>query len=64
MTPQNPRRSRARPAPVQTGAGTHPHDPATRPHSILARIRRRRESIGQIDLREETLRTLRNAGRP
>ena len=32
--------------------------------ALLARIRLRWESIGQIDLREETLRTLRDAGRP
>ena len=32
--------------------------------ALLARIRLRRESIGELDLREETLRELRNAGRP
>ncbi len=32
--------------------------------TLLARIRRRRESIGEVELREETLRTLRDAGRP
>ena len=32
--------------------------------ALLARIRLRRESIGEIDLRDETLRDLRNAGRP
>ena len=31
---------------------------------LLARLRLRRESIGQIDLREETLREMRDAGRP
>ena len=32
--------------------------------TLLARIRSRREGIGEVDLREETLRTLRDAGRP
>ena len=32
--------------------------------TLLARIRLRRDSIGEVDLREETLRELRNAGRP
>ena len=32
--------------------------------ALLARIRRRREGIGEIDVREETLRTLRDAGGP
>lgn len=32
--------------------------------TLLARIRRRREGIGEVDVREETLRKLRDAGRP
>lgn len=32
--------------------------------ALLARIRRRRERIGEVDMREETLRGLRGAGRP
>ena len=32
--------------------------------ALLARIRRRREGIGEVDVREETVRTLRDAGRP
>ena len=32
--------------------------------TLLARIRRRREGIGEVDVREETLRILRDAGRP
>ena len=31
--------------------------------ALLARIRRRREGIGKVDVREETLRILRDAGR-
>ena len=34
------------------------------PETILERIRLRRESIGQVDLSEETLREMRNSGRP
>ena len=32
--------------------------------ALLAQIRRRREGIGEVDMREETLRALRDAGRP
>ena len=32
--------------------------------ALLRRIRLRRETIGQIDLSDETLREMRNAGRP
>ncbi len=32
--------------------------------TLLARIRLRRDSIGAVDLREETLREMRDAGRP
>ena len=32
--------------------------------ALLARIRVRRERIGELDLGDETLRELRNAGRP
>ena len=32
--------------------------------ALLARIRMRRDGIGELDLRDETLRELRNAGRP
>ena len=32
--------------------------------ALLERIRRRWEGVGEVDVREETLRTLRDAGRP
>ena len=38
--------------------------PITDVESLLERIRRRREEIGELDLSEETLRELKNAGRP
>ena len=34
------------------------------PETILERIRLRHESIGQVDLSEDTLREMRNSGRP
>ena len=39
-------------------------DEPTDAGALLARIRQRRDTIGEIDLRDATLRELRNAGRP
>ena len=39
-------------------------DEPTDAAALLARIRQRRDTIGEVDLRDETLRELRNAGRP
>lgn len=34
------------------------------PQALLARIRRRNETLGPVDLSEDTIRELRNTGRP
>ncbi len=45
---------------LTSSIGNEPVDVDT----LLRRIRLRREAIGQIDLSDETIREMRNAGRP